>query len=241
MAVGNGENPHQTAFHHVGDMEREYFEIHPAVVFSQSRQRWIHGDPIQAANDLAVESPTQSRLLVFVVFNLGRELGIRFGMKFDSHGWKPASIFRFTEFNGTPLTAPERSSRSRRAISSSQAVCSSAADSVAVSERSKRMRASFSRSGAGNSAASCVTSVKVFDMRQSVPQHRKLVNCAANAVHCPADASGGGACGSRVGERRLRPRRLSAKASMSFSDERRKSRKRTPLYLQVSKMLSRIR
>jgi hypothetical protein len=48
-----------------------------------------------------------------------------------------------------------------------------------------------------------------------------------------AGASVGGAFGSLVCVRRPRPRRLSAKARMFFSPERRKSRKSTPMCLQV--------
>jgi len=81
-------------------------------------------------------------------------------MEFDSHDWKPASILIFTSASGTPLTAPVRSSLSRRAISSSQVACSSSAGSVLVSERSRRIRANLRRFGASNSAASRVTSVQ---------------------------------------------------------------------------------
>ena len=188
--MGHREHPDRIAFLDVSNVKGEHPEIYPPMISPQPRQRGVRCDPIQASNDLAVKSFAQTWLQGIVVLDLGSKLGCRLRVEFDPHGSKPTSIFFFTSASGTAWTAPVRSSCNRRAISLSQAACTSSAGSALVSERSRRIRANLSRSEVGSSAASRVTSLKVF----GIPKHdfARPTGCQPPAVgfgiRCRAEA-----------------------------------------------------
>ena len=163
-AVRHSKNPDQVSFHHVGDIKVENFQIHTPVILSQPWRKRMLRNPVETTDHLTVKPPAQTGLLVIIIFNFCGKFCVRFRVKLDPHDEKCPSILFFTSSSGMPLTRPDLNSWRRRSISLSQASCTSVGGSVSVSESSSRMRASLRRSGPGNSAASCVTSVSVFGM-----------------------------------------------------------------------------